>query len=29
MNKKTQNTRFDEQGKPVATITPEGGASDA
>ena len=28
MNKKTQNIRFDEQGKPVAMITPEGGVSD-
>lgn len=29
MNKKTQNIRFDEQGKPVITIAPEGGVSDA
>ena len=29
MNKKTQNIRFDKQGKPVVTITPEGGVSDA
>ena len=28
MNKKTQNTLFDEQGKPAAMITPEGGVSD-
>lgn len=29
MDKKTQNIRFDEQGKPVVTITLEGGVSDA
>ena len=29
MNKKAQNIRINKQGKPVATITPEGGVSDA
>ena len=29
MNKTTQNIRFDKQGKPVVTIAPEGGVSDA
>lgn len=29
MNKKTQDIRINEQGKLVATITPEGGVSDA